>query len=183
MFGFSPNIVYLCIFIAILHLWSEVMHEVPSVHDGPACSLRLRKLHRPLPPTFSALFFSCLQTHATKEKAGYFMTREAPGEGFKGSQERCSVAGVIHRHLASSAGNLGGRVCVLEGCGPAGPSWVCTQSGTAAGWPSTSTLTTPAADSDTHRWTSCSISFSLTVSPVFCLWASLTMVIPAATVW
>lgn len=76
--------------------------------------------------------FQLLLTNScnSKEKAGYFMTcerlLERPLQG-----QKCLVAGVIvHGHLASyGSGNLGGRVCVLEGWeGPAGRrSWVGTQ--------------------------------------------------------
>ena len=109
---------------------------------------------RPLPPPSLLSLFSCscLQALATKEKAGTLWPKEASGKGFPGSKKvencrRCPPPspGVV-------GGNLGGRVCVLEGCGPAGHSWVGTQSGTAAGWRSTF-YSPPLADQTvTHRW-------------------------------
>ena len=112
------------------------MHEVPSVHDGPCSLLRFAEEssiagHCLLP--LSSLSQLPFQTHATKEKAGYFMTQEAPGKAFRGCEERCLVAGVIHRHLASLAATSGAESASSKGVDRPAPVESCTQSGTAAG--------------------------------------------------
>ena len=84
------------------------------------------KLHRPLPPSLLSFQLLPFHTHATKEKAvGYFMTRGPFEKGFWGGRRGVQLQ-VSGPALPSPAGRrwrqprLG--VCVLEGCGPAGPS-------------------------------------------------------------
>ena len=118
--------------MVILHLWLEVMHEVPSVHDGPCISLLLLLLLLLLirlllllsftkESSATASFplcslFSCrFKLMQLEEKAGYFMTQEPPGKGPRGWEGRCFAAGEIHRHLASLAATSGAESASSKG--------------------------------------------------------------------
>ena len=89
--------------------------------------------HCLLPLSCCSPFQLPFQTHATEEKAGYFMTQEPPpGKGSR--EERCLVAGVIRRHLASLAATSGtAESASSKGVERPAPVESCTQSGTAAG--------------------------------------------------
>ena len=92
--------------------------------DAAAASAAIRqgKLHRPLPPSLSALFFSCFKLMQLRRKPSEVLCdRRASWKGLLRVQSevfscRCTIH--YHRHLAGVVcGNLGFRVCVLEGCG------------------------------------------------------------------
>ena len=186
--------------MVILHLWFEVMHEVPSVHDGPCISLLLLLLllirlllllsfTKESSATSLLSFQLPFQTHATWGESRVLYDPRASWKGpSRVGREvfRCRwdppSPGVV-------GGNLGGRVCVLEGCGPAGPGESCTQSGTAAGWRSTyppNSLLQPQWDTQVNR----PILFFFDNVGNICFRADANvcdrickMVIPAGTVW